>query len=364
MTDPFESLRHHAEGTGSTAIDPRFRAELLDEARRRLSSDASAGSIRPRAATDTPTPIPMEPIPMLAKNPRKTRPLLLAAACAALVAAGIVAVVALKNDDVPGNAQHPSVDTPAAAPGATAPPTPTPAQTPTTVASTSTTTVSPVRLDRQMASSILLTVDEYAPGWQVVPTASVDPSSGFDPDVASGLPECAPFVENVFGVVDDAGRNDLNFYHPPPSEAAFGQFVIVLPDVATARAVFDIVNTHAFGDCSRAYATKLGSGGQWLPIAFERPVSPAPFEPVGDDLVYRTYDFSWVDDGGITHGPETAHEAAMRIGRTITFIGILKVGEDGVPIADDAQFRQILLNIQARTDAALAGTPFDPAPRL
>jgi hypothetical protein len=37
MVDPFESLRHDGDGPGSTAIDPRFRADLLAEARRRLS---------------------------------------------------------------------------------------------------------------------------------------------------------------------------------------------------------------------------------------------------------------------------------------------------------------------------------------
>ena len=62
---------------------------------RRLSSDASTDSIRPRVTADTPTPISMEPIPMLAKQPKKTRPILLAAACVALVAAGVIALVAL-----------------------------------------------------------------------------------------------------------------------------------------------------------------------------------------------------------------------------------------------------------------------------
>ena len=98
MVDPFESLRHDAESTGSTAIDPRFRAELLAEARRRLSA-TSTDSIRPRVTADTPTPTQMEPITMLAKQPRKTRPILLAAACVALIAAGAVAVFALAGDD-------------------------------------------------------------------------------------------------------------------------------------------------------------------------------------------------------------------------------------------------------------------------
>ena len=98
MADPFESLHHDVESTGSTAIDPQFRAELLAEARSRLSA-TSTDSIRPRVAADTPTPTQMEPITMLAKQPRKTRPILLAAACIALVAAGAIAVAVLRGDD-------------------------------------------------------------------------------------------------------------------------------------------------------------------------------------------------------------------------------------------------------------------------
>ena len=98
MVDPFESLRHDAESTGSTAIDPRFRADLLAEARRRLTA-SSTDSFGPRVTADTPTPTQMEPITMLAKNPTKTRPILLAAACVALVAAGTVAILALQPDD-------------------------------------------------------------------------------------------------------------------------------------------------------------------------------------------------------------------------------------------------------------------------
>ncbi len=98
MTDPFESLRHDAESTGSTAIDPRFRAELLAEARRRLSATASAPS-RGRAIAETPASIPTEIIPMREPDRERTRPLLLAAACLALIACGAVAVIAIQDDD-------------------------------------------------------------------------------------------------------------------------------------------------------------------------------------------------------------------------------------------------------------------------
>jgi hypothetical protein len=130
MTDPFESLRRPVGGTSSTpsSIDPRFRAELLAEARRRLAS-VEPVSVRERDEADTPTILTEDTLMANIKFFNR-RSFLVAAACVVLVAAGVIAIAALRGDDTPppAAADQPGSAVPAtAAPATTAPATTAPA---------------------------------------------------------------------------------------------------------------------------------------------------------------------------------------------------------------------------------------------
>ena len=139
MTDPFESLHRPVGGTSSapSSIDPRFRAELLADARRRLAG-AEPVSVRERDAADTPTTILTEDTLMTDIRFFRRRSFLVAAACVVLVAAGVIAIAALRGDDTPPPAATdppgPAVSA-TAAPATTAPATTAPATVaPATVA--------------------------------------------------------------------------------------------------------------------------------------------------------------------------------------------------------------------------------------
>jgi hypothetical protein len=334
MVDPFESLRHDAESTSSTVIDPRFRAELLDEARRRLSA-SSTDSIRPRVTADTPTPTQMEPITMLAKQPKKTRPTLLAAACIALVAAGVVAVVALRAED-------------------DGPPAPAEQPPPTDSATSTPTTTVPRLSDAETAQAMLLSGDEYGPDWVGVPNGWILPS--MDSTIAGRIVECAPFVDTVFGAAERGASAFRTFWHFAQPEAFSTQYVAVLPDASVARLVYEQVNSPGFASCVTAYGTVL-SGGQSpgsFPSPVDQPITDPPFDPIGDLLTYRTFSHTWHTADGIEMGPQTDIDAVMLVGRTITFIGTVTEGEGGVVLNTTDQFQTALEHIVERTNAALA----------
>jgi hypothetical protein len=335
MVDPFDSLRRDAEEMGSTAIDARFRADLLAEAHRRLTA-TSTDSIRPRATADTPTPIPMEPINMLAKQPKQTRRTLLVAASLAIIVGGIVALVAINDsgDDRP--------------PSATRPPDIAPV--------TTTTDAAPLLSDAAIADAVLLGGDEYSPGWVGIPNGSLWPA--IDSTIAGDIPECAPFVDSVFVALEAGASTFRTFFHFGQPEAGFTQYVAVLPDAADARAVYELVNSAEFAPCVSAYGSLL-DGGQ-SPSAFPSPVdesiSDPPFAPVGDELTYRTFTASWHDLEG-THGPRTYVDAVMLVDRTITFVGTATDAEGGATLSTVDQFHSALERIAERATAALAGSP-------
>jgi hypothetical protein len=332
MADPFDSLRHDPDATGSTAIDPRFRADLLAEARSRLSSSTSTDSTRPRVSADTPTLIPTEPIPMLAKQPTNNRQRLLAAACVALVAAGVVALVALQADE----AQPP-------APSQTVPP-----STNQTVPPTQ-----PPPDDSEIARSLLLRGEEYGSDWIVVPNGAVFPTTSAA--IASGLPECAPFVDSVFGALERGASAFHTFFYAEP-EALMTQYVAVLPDAVAAQAVYERINSAEFAPCASAYGSVL-DGGQApsvFPSPVDQPTADPPFEPIGDALTYRTFPASWYDVLGGAHGPRTYVDAVILVGRTITFVGTVTEAEGGATPNTVDQFRAALERVVERASAALA----------
>ncbi|HEX6657040.1 MAG TPA: hypothetical protein VF065_03090 [Ilumatobacter sp.] len=271
---------------------------------------------------------------------RPGRRVLLLAACAALVAAGVVALVALQADEAQPPAPSQTVPPPTSQ---TAPPTQ-PRVTPTTVSSSG---------DSEIAGSLLLSGEEYGSDWVVVPNGAVYPTTSSA--IASGLPACAAFVDSVFGALERGASDFHTFFYAEP-EALMTQYVAVLPDAEAAQAVYELINSAGFAPCVSAYGSVL-DGGQApsvFPSPVDQPIADPPFEPIGDALTFRTFPASWYDVMGGAHGPRTYVDAVILVGRTITFVGTATEAEGGAIPNTIEQFGAALQRVVERAGAALA----------
>jgi hypothetical protein len=211
-----------------------------------------------------------------------------------------------------------------------------------------TTTLQPLS-DAEVASSMMLTGDEYGPDWVVVP--NMEPGVSINSAVAAEIPECVSFVDPVFRAVEQGSSTYRSFYHAEP-QALFTQYVVVLRDAATARSVYELVNSPEFAACVTGHGTAVAAGASpsAFPSPVDKPISEPPFEPVGDALSYRTFE-------EIVRGPRTDLDAVMLVGRTITFMGTVVNGEGGATLNTADQFRLALERVVERANAVLAGTP-------
>jgi hypothetical protein len=183
----------------------------------------------------------------------------------------------------------------------------------------------------------------------VVPNAG--PGASISSAVAAEIPACAPFVDSVFSAAERGSNAYRSFYHPEP-QALFTQYVAVLPDAATARSVYELVNSAELAACVTGYGTAVAAGASpsAFPSPVDKPISDPPFAPVGDAVTYRTFIENF-------HGPQTDVDAVMLVDRTITFIGTVTDGEGGAVLNTVDQFQAALQRIVERTTAALAGNP-------
>ena len=329
MTDPFDVLRESATSAGTTVeIDPRFRAELLDEARRRLSGAPGAARRRLPSTADVDERTEMTVMP--SDRARWKRPMLLAAACVVLVAVSVLALTTLEGSDGGKPADTPPV-------GVTT--------TVTTDPATSLPTGPPLT-DEQLVAAFLLDPAELGlsrvepvRGWEVTDTR--DPHQ-FDLDRYSAKPECSAFDE-VFKPLESSTHADRTFGLPPSQPA--DQIVAVFPDEATASSVFDGWLDPAFAPCLELYSY------QWV-FRFGAPTEP-PFAVSADDFAYYTFEQprGQINAGGL-----------VRMGRTLTFVDAsITWYEPARPLMSEEEFGRIIDRVVAHADAALAGTPLPAA---
>ena len=330
MTDPFDVLRRSADTpAGSTVeIDPSFRAELLDEARRRLSGAPVAARRRVASTADIDERTEMTVMPL--DRPRWMRPMLLAAACVVLVTVTVLALTTLEGSDGDEPADTPPVSV---------------TTTVTTDPATSLPTGPPLT-DEQLVAAIMLDPAELGlsrvepvRGWEVIDTR--DPHH-FDLDRYSARPECSAFDE-VFEPLESSTHADRTFGLVPSQPA--DQIVAVFPDEATASAVFDGWLDPAFAPCLELYSY------QWA-FRFGAPTEP-PFSVSADDFAYYTFEQpgGQINAGGV-----------VRVGRTLTFVDAsITWYEPARPLMSEQEFGQIIDRVVARAEAALAGTPLPTA---
>lgn len=345
MTDPFTSLRPTTE---RVEPDSRFREALLSNVRTRLASGDNSLSSAPTIPTSA-LPITLEVTHMKPNSQSRTRALLMAAAVVVLMA-GAVAIVLVRRDSADDSI---STTVPPTVPAATV--------LPNTVLPT---TTLPSPTDHEIAAAVLLPAKEYAPGW----IYQSDPSAPEDllrADIASAIDACAAYIADVFDADDSATVKSRVFHHGPPTDALFGENVLVFATEDAAVAMFDAINDPAFAACGAAYNEKsincpVEAYSGCIVEGFGSTPVATPFEPVGDQLRFSRYESTWVHPlTGETHGPETVLGATLRVGRVLVFTGTLQMGDvdaaERVEVVSDEQFRQTLVNIADRATAAQAG---------
>ncbi len=220
----------------------------------------------------------------------------------------------------------------------------------------------PVRAltDKEIAYATLLSADEYAPGWLIYPT-SIAANDVFQANVAADIASCAPFLAPVFTAAEAATVVNQSFYHRPPTEAMYGQIAIVFADDTAATAMVDAISDPGFAQCASDYQAVTD-----VLLYLYLELDELPFAPLGDQMTFNVSEETWAHPStGELHGPEENFAAVVRVGRTVTLIGALHIGDagvlgnvdDNVEVVSIDQFQQLLTNFVNRAEAALHGTP-------
>lgn len=372
MADPLDVLRRRGD---SAQPDPAFRSALMAELRRAMTrGDAHLSPLdigtepAPLEVVVSPSPSPSTPSSGPSSG-RSRRYVAIGAAAAAVVALVVTGILVTRDDDVEPAAGLP-VATDATSSGTAVETTIVETVAPTTVAPTSTaapTTNAPITVppgdDAELAEALLLEEPEYAEGWfaldlgvNAVPTKVVQ----LDAAVADGLPSCAGYVDVVFeGPRRPASVAYRWFFHPDPA-AQMVQYVVVLPDEAAATAMFDATEDPNFVDgCLSDYIATFPNeyccdvNVPASPLSIEGKVEAPAITIAGDQSSVRAYVGSWIDEQGVSHGPEQWVSATVRVGRSVMTIDALVEGEGAVPVIGLDEFEQIVARLVDKAEEAL-----------
>lgn len=342
MRDHFDQLVLPPAEQG---LDPAVRARVLADVRRLMAEDRVAEPPRRSDAHFDHVEVVMNES---RRSPRWPAVALVAAAVAAVVVLVVALVPRSGADDVESPAGGAvSTSTSTAATSTTAAPSTTPA---------------PVDLsDEDIARAVLLSPAEYAPNWSTIGQNS-NPI-GLDADKAATHAECAGFVDVVFESPRRPAAVQWAVYtHGPPIDEGL-EYLVVFPDEAAAIAMFDAANDPRFIDeCRPAYIGPEPPCCQ--PITYEFWPNPVGFvgqeglfEPVGDQSVFTSTEFTFTDETGKVVGPFTDYVALVRVGRVVIGLDTIAVGRNGEVVTSHDDFQNALGNVVVRARAALAGQP-------
>lgn len=363
MVDPLDVLRRRGD---SAQPDPAFRSALMAELRRAMTREDAHLSALDIGTEPAPLEVVVTTTPSTSPSPSPSTPsgpsrryVAIGAAAAAVVALVVTGILVTRDDDVDPAAGLP-VATDATSSGTAVETTIVETVAPTTVVATTTV---PPGSDAELAESMLLKESEYAEGWyaldvgvNVVPTKVVQ----LDAAVADGLPSCAGYVDVVFeGPRRPAGVAYRWFFHPDPASQLL-QYVVVLPDEAAAKAMFDATEEPDFVDgCLSDYIAMFPNevccdvNVPESPLRVEGKLESPALSLSGDQSSMRVYEGSWVDQQGESHGPEQWASATVRVGRSVMMIEALVEGEDAVPVVGLDEFEQIVARLVDKAEEAL-----------
>jgi hypothetical protein len=212
----------------------------------------------------------------------------------------------------------------------------------------------------RIAKTILLTPDEYAPGFRVDVSNEGPAMVRY---IAATVPACSAMLDVAFESVARPATIDFQYFHSPKPPSTFVEYVVVLADGGSAQRMYDAITGTDFLDgCVPGYWDALRSRGANPPFPFSRPTSHAPVTGGfgGDQTALRTFDATWFDDAGVELGTRRVMSATIRVGRTVTVMEALSEDVFGRPVVTEAQFRQAIEHVAARATGALAGTATPP----
>ena len=245
-------------------------------------------------------------------------------------------------------------------PAPTTTPTPAPASTPAP-APTTTEWVNPFS-DAEIASRLILDVDEYAPGWQIFEAFR---APALDQELAASIPSCSSFVSSVFESDETPNTVAWRWFHTPPGQyGAMNQTVIVFPSDESAQTMFAATVDPAFtGACVPAYRDRLAeSGGLYCrdpAIPFFPSFNGEPIPTLdtmhADDIAFRSFEEYWEDGAGTLHGPDSLQFVTVRVGRTVSIIETKLADETGATFNTEEQFHRAIGAFVDRARHALGG---------
>ena len=330
MSDPFEVLR-----TPDRRVEPdvEFRRRVM------LDVDVAIDSHGAMTAVDERQEMTLEETDSTHTTGHgRLWPLIVVLAAAAVAIVALAAAVVLRDRD----ASEPAV-----------------IQQPSTTVAADSGIAFDAGIAAEMARQLLIDpAAEYAPGWTAAP---VQPMT-LDRSVAAKVPGCAPFLDTVFESTGRPARVDYRFFHLDESIAS--QYVVVFPSETEAEAMFEATVDPSFQDeCLPQYYEQTDAYGGWCcdpsdhatPALFGNPVE-TDFAVVADDVQRRLQtDAFWIDEAGVSHGPERRESATMRIGRTIIVMDAVLEAESGDPVMSEDQFDTALADAALRARAQIVG---------
>jgi hypothetical protein len=329
MRDGFDSLRL-LDAADSPAVDPTFRTDLLTEARRRLLSNVSETTLERIAAPPVATSGDLED--GHADRSHRAQRVLLIAACLVLALAGIVGLAVSQSEDpavtetTPPATTFPATTVPptTVSSGSTVPPTTTPSVAPGITTQTLPTSVAG---DSERADLMLVTKEDFGPGWTDAVEANRHRPRSFNPDGSN----CDTYERDVFEEMRTAVIAERVFTPPPPMlPDELRHRVLIYADDTTASRVFKTLNEPTFMACTRG--RHPFDIYRWEPT----PVTP-PFEIEADELIFYRFTKN-VAPASVM--PEYA-AVMLRIDRVIVFLETVQVDTNGDPTMTDDQFAKL-----------------------
>jgi len=212
-----------------------------------------------------------------------------------------------------------------------------------------------------IAEGMLLSADDFAPGWETIPFKEVV----LDRDLAATVPGCADALDTVFESPERTAVTAWRHFSSP-IPAVVRQYVVVFPNEADAQAMFDDSTAPGFDEgCFWPYYRLTAENTERWCCDINDPATPPLYGvQIESERTHEADAFSlrvddaqyWIDAEGVEHGPETFRAATIRIGRTIIVIETILFDELGNPAVSIDEFHDAIDNAINRANAALAAS--------